>query len=106
MADTEVKIRLTADGSGAASGINQATGALNSVAKAAQDVGKASVQAQRDSMTAAREARAVMLEATYRDEAEGWASSRAAVQKVYETNDFTEGVQAFLAKRPPEWTAS
>lgn len=55
---------------------------------------------------AVQQSRLVMLGATYKEEPEGWAQSKAAVATVFGTNDLKEGVQAFIEKRPPLWTAS
>jgi enoyl-CoA hydratase len=50
--------------------------------------------------------RQVMLEATYKDEAEGWSTTREALRQVFESSDLKEGIQAFIEKRPPRWTGS
>lgn len=55
---------------------------------------------------AVQQSRAVMLAATWADEADAWRMSRAATDVVYHTNDFKEGMQSFIEKRPPRWTAS
>jgi enoyl-CoA hydratase/carnithine racemase len=55
---------------------------------------------------AVQQSRQVMLNATYKEETEGWSTSNEAVRTVFRTNDLKEGVQAFIEKRPPRWTAS
>lgn len=55
---------------------------------------------------AVQHSRAVMLETTYANEQEGWRRSKESVNALAETNDFQEGINAFIEKRPPKWTAS
>ena len=50
--------------------------------------------------------RQIMTEYTYAREEDAWRASTAAVNVIAETNDFNEGLQAFIAKRPPNWTGT
>lgn len=84
-------------------------GLINDVCPAGEALERARQLAGRitaNAPIAVQQSRRVMLETTYRDEAEGWEQSKVAVGTVFRTNDLTEGVQAFIEKRPPRWTAS
>ncbi|KAA1394286.1 crotonase/enoyl-CoA hydratase family protein [Aeromicrobium ginsengisoli] len=84
-------------------------GLINEVSEPGQALERAKVLAARitaNAPIAVQLSRKVMIEATYLDEQEGWASSKSAVANVAATKDFHEGVKAFIEKRPPEWSAS
>lgn len=51
---------------------------------------------------AVRESRAVIV-ATSPDEADGWKLSGEGIMKMFSTEDFNEGLTAFIEKRDPEW---
>jgi enoyl-CoA hydratase/carnithine racemase len=53
---------------------------------------------------AVRQSRQVVLEATSGPDEAGWRMSEAARATVMASQDFAEGVTAFLEKRPPHWT--
>ena len=53
---------------------------------------------------AVRASRQVVLEAVLADEATGWRLSEEAMGKAMRSADFSEGLTAFIDKRPPEWT--
>jgi enoyl-CoA hydratase len=55
---------------------------------------------------AVQHSRGVVIDATYLPEDEAWSRSNEAVRAIATTNDFREGVQAFIEKRPPVWTAT
>jgi enoyl-CoA hydratase/carnithine racemase len=52
---------------------------------------------------AVRESLGVARQAADLTEEELWPVSRAASQRVYQTEDFKEGPRAFVEKRPPRW---
>ena len=52
---------------------------------------------------AVRESLAVARQAAELPEEELWRISRAASQRVHQTEDFQEGPRAFVEKRPPRW---
>mgnify|MGYP000845959974 CR=1 FL=1 len=51
---------------------------------------------------AVRESMAI-VKATFPDEAEGWRLSGEGIMKMFGTEDFSEGLTAFIEKRPPAW---
>lgn len=51
---------------------------------------------------AVRESMAI-VKATGPDETEGWRLSGEGIMKMFGTEDFNEGLTAFIEKRPPEW---
>lgn len=52
---------------------------------------------------AVRESRTVMLETTDAPDEEGWKRSGEGMMKMFGTEDFGEGLTAFIEKRAPEW---
>jgi enoyl-CoA hydratase len=53
---------------------------------------------------AVRKSREIVIEATDEPDEVGWRMSEAARAAVMASEDFAEGVTAFLEKRPPHWT--
>lgn len=53
---------------------------------------------------AVRESRQIVLEASGASEDVGWRLSDAGIMKAMESEDFKEGLMAFIEKRPPVWT--
>jgi enoyl-CoA hydratase len=52
---------------------------------------------------AVRESRAIILAATDAPDEEGWRLSNEGIGKMFRTEDFNEGLMAFIEKRAPEW---
>ena len=52
---------------------------------------------------AVRESRRIMLEATDQPDEVGWRLSAEGMGKMFGTEDFSEGLAAFVEKRPPRW---
>jgi enoyl-CoA hydratase len=52
---------------------------------------------------AVRESRRVVLEATHAPDDVGWKMSAEGMGKAMQSEDFSEGLTAFIEKRPPEW---
>jgi enoyl-CoA hydratase len=52
---------------------------------------------------AVRESRRVVLEATHADDEVGWRMSAEGMAKAMRSEDFGEGLTAFIEKRPPQW---
>ncbi len=52
---------------------------------------------------AVRESRRIMLEATHADDEIGWKMSIEGMAKAMASEDFSEGLTAFIEKRPPQW---
>ena len=52
---------------------------------------------------AVRESRRVVLEATHADDEIGWKMSAEGMARAMRSEDFSEGLTAFIEKRPPKW---
>lgn len=52
---------------------------------------------------AVRESRSIMLEATDQPDEIGWKLSGDGIVKMFGTEDFSEGLNAFIEKRDPQW---
>jgi len=53
---------------------------------------------------AVRETRKIVLEATMADDEVGWKMSAAGMGKAMQSQDFSEGLTAFIEKRKPNWS--
>ncbi|SHH05201.1 short chain enoyl-CoA hydratase [Jatrophihabitans endophyticus] len=84
-------------------------GLVNEVCPAGQAVTRARALAARitaNAPLAVQLSRTVVLDTAYAPDEVGWERSRAAVRSVAATDDFREGVHAFLERRDPRWTGS
>lgn len=52
---------------------------------------------------AVRASRKVVLEATHADDEVGWKMSMEGMAQAMSSEDFSEGLTAFIEKRPPQW---
>jgi enoyl-CoA hydratase len=52
---------------------------------------------------AVRESRKIVIEATHAPDQVGWEMSAAGMAKAMSSEDFSEGLTAFIEKRPPAW---
>jgi enoyl-CoA hydratase len=78
--------------------VNRLTGegqALAGALELADEISKAAPLAVRESMA--------IVKATAPDETQGWKLSGEGIMKMFSTEDFNEGLTAFIEKRDPEW---
>jgi enoyl-CoA hydratase len=64
---------------------------------------KLAAQISENAPLAVRESRKIILEATDQPDDVGWRLSNEGIAKMFGTEDFTEGLAAFVEKRPPKW---
>jgi enoyl-CoA hydratase len=81
-------------------------GLVNVLAEPGQALAKAAELAARieaNAPVAVRASRRVLLEATLADDATGWRMSAEGMGEAMSSADFSEGLTAFIEKRPPQW---
>jgi enoyl-CoA hydratase len=81
-------------------------GLVNAVTEPGKALDEALVLAQRicaNAPVAVRETRRLLLELVGADDATGFAESNKAMATVMSTEDFSEGLMAFIEKRDPAW---
>ena len=64
---------------------------------------KLAAQIAESAPLAVRESRRVLLAATDQPDEVGWSMSVEAIGKMFGTEDFQEGIAAFVQKRAPQW---
>ena len=64
---------------------------------------KLAAQITENAPLAVRESRRIILEATDQPDEVGWRLSNEGIAKMFGTEDFTEGLAAFVEKRAPKW---
>jgi len=64
---------------------------------------KLAAQITENAPLAVRESRRIILEATDQPDEVGWRMSGEGIGKMFGTEDFNEGLAAFIEKRPPRW---
>jgi enoyl-CoA hydratase len=64
---------------------------------------KLAAQVTENAPLAVRESRRVLLESIDQDESVGWKMSGEGMAKMFGTEDFSEGLAAFVEKRAPRW---
>jgi enoyl-CoA hydratase len=64
---------------------------------------KLAAQITENAPLAVRESRRVLLQATDKPDEVGWEMSATGMAKMFGTEDFNEGLQAFVQKRAPQW---
>lgn len=85
----------------------QQAGLVNRVVPTGQEVGGAIELAHRVTINgpvAVRLSRDLVVDAPVLTEEQGWERTQQAVTEVLESEDFREGIQAFLEKREPRWS--
>lgn len=82
-------------------------GLVNDLVEPGQALERALALARRveaNAPVAVRESRRIVLEATMADDAVGWRMSAEGMGRAMRSEDFSEGLTAFIEKRPPRWT--
>ena len=64
---------------------------------------KMAAQISENAPLAVRESRKIVIEATDQPDDVGWKMSGEGIAKMFGTEDFKEGLTAFVEKRPPRW---
>jgi enoyl-CoA hydratase len=86
-----------------------AHGLVNVLCEDGQALTKALALAERiaaNAPVAVRASRRIVLEGTHTADEVGWRLSGEALAELAATNDFKEGLTAFIEKRPPAWTGT
>jgi enoyl-CoA hydratase len=81
-------------------------GLVNELVEPGQALDRAIALAERicaNAPVAVRETRKILLEATHADDEVGWRMSIEGMGKAMSSEDFSEGLTAFIEKRPPAW---
>ena len=82
-------------------------GLVNDLCEEGEALERAQALADRVSASAplaVRESRAIILAATDQPDEVGWKLSGEGMMKMFGTEDFNEGITAFIEKREPRWT--
>lgn len=82
-------------------------GLVNELVEPGQALEKAKALAARveaNAPVAVRATRRILLEATMADDSVGWKMSEDGMMAAVGSADFSEGLTAFIEKRPPRWT--
>lgn len=81
-------------------------GLVNELCEEGEAMATASALATRvceNAPLAVRESRRIVIEATDEPDEVGWKMSNEAIMKMFGTEDFNEGITAFIEKRAPQW---
>lgn len=76
---------------------------LTEEGQALEGARKLAAQISENAPLAVRESRRVLLEATDKPDEVGWEMSATGMAKMFGTEDFNEGLAAFVQKRAPQW---
>jgi enoyl-CoA hydratase len=82
-------------------------GLVNALVEPGSALAEAMVLAARveaNAPVAVRTSRQILLQATMADDAVGWRMSEEGMMTAVSSEDFKEGLTAFIEKRPPRWT--
>jgi enoyl-CoA hydratase len=84
-------------------------GLVNQLVEPGEALGAALALAKRveaNAPVAVRASRRVVLAATMADDEVGWRMSMEGMAEAMGSADFSEGLTAFIEKRPPNWTGA
>jgi enoyl-CoA hydratase len=82
-------------------------GLVNALAEPGQalvEAAKLAARIEANAPVAVRASRRVMIDAVMADDAVGWRLSGEGMGEAMTSEDFREGLTAFIEKRPPQWT--